>query len=96
MLNTLTVIATKTNAAQPKPAKGLPVTAPLFVKLVLVLLLVFILFNLARALFIMVKGENTQSMSRFLGRRVMFSAFVVILLLIAMGLGIIEPNPRPY
>ncbi|WP_434930726.1 DUF2909 domain-containing protein [Shewanella sp. HL-SH8] len=71
-------------------------TAPLFVKLVLVLLLVFIIFNLARALFIMVKGENTQSMSRFLGRRVMFSAFVVILLLIAMGLGIIEPNPRPY
>nr|WP_275975038.1 DUF2909 family protein [Shewanella gaetbuli] len=72
------------------------VTAPLFVKLVLVLLLLFILFNLARALFIMVKGENKQSMSPFLGRRVMFSAIVVVLLLLAMGLGIIQPNPRPY
>ncbi|GAA0786239.1 hypothetical protein GCM10009193_24410 [Shewanella aestuarii] len=71
-------------------------TAPLLVKLVLVLLLVFIMFNLARALFIMVKGENKQSMSPFLGRRVMFSALVVILLLVAMALGIIQPNPRPY
>ncbi|MCT7941355.1 MULTISPECIES: DUF2909 domain-containing protein [Shewanella] len=54
------------------------------------------MFNLARALFIMVKGENKQSMSPFLGRRVMFSALVVILLLLAMALGIIQPNPRPY
>ncbi|GIU51013.1 MULTISPECIES: DUF2909 family protein [Shewanella] len=65
-------------------------------KLVLVLLLVFILFNLARALFIMVKAETKQPMSQFLGRRVIFSALVMLLLLLALGLGWVTPNPRPY
>ncbi|WP_144211556.1 DUF2909 family protein [Shewanella donghaensis] len=65
-------------------------------KLVLVLLLVFILFNLARALFIMVKAESQQSMSQYLGRRVIFSALVMLLLLLALGFGWISPNPRPY
>ncbi|MCL1051613.1 DUF2909 family protein [Shewanella abyssi] len=65
-------------------------------KLVLVLLLVFILVNLARALWVMVKGEKSAPMSKFLGRRVIFSVLVVVLLLLALGTGIITPNPRPY
>ncbi|MEZ9198360.1 DUF2909 family protein [Shewanella sp. 10N.286.54.B9] len=65
-------------------------------KVVLVLLLLFILVNLARALFVMVKGENKVPMSQFLGRRVLFSVLVVVLLLLALGTGIITPNPRPY
>ncbi|MBB1382474.1 DUF2909 domain-containing protein [Shewanella sp. SR41-2] len=80
----------------PTLLKGLPVTTPFIVKLVLVSLLVFILFNLGRALFIMVKGEHQQSMSRFLGRRVLFSVVVIMVLLVALGLGYIQPNPRPY
>ncbi|QBF83409.1 DUF2909 family protein [Shewanella maritima] len=71
-------------------------TTPFIVKLVLVLLLIFIMFNLARALFILVKGENKQSMAPFLGKRVLFSAIAVILLLLALGFGFIAPNPRPY
>ncbi|MCL1091448.1 DUF2909 domain-containing protein [Shewanella profunda] len=65
-------------------------------KLVLVLLLLFIIFNLGRALFIMVKGDNTVPMSRYLGRRVIFSVLVILLLLVALGTGLISPNPRPY
>jgi hypothetical protein len=65
-------------------------------KLVLVLLLVFIIFNLGRALVIMVKGNQTQPMSHYLGRRVLFSVMVVALLLLALGFGLVEPNPRPY
>jgi hypothetical protein len=65
-------------------------------KIALVLLLVFIIFNLAKALIIMVKGEQTQPMSHYLGRRVLLSVLVVLLLLVALGLGIVEPNPRPY
>jgi hypothetical protein len=65
-------------------------------KITLVLLLVFIIFNLAKALIIMVKGEQTQPMSHYLGRRVLLSVLVVLLLLVALGLGIVEPNPRPY
>ncbi|WAL78793.1 MULTISPECIES: DUF2909 family protein [Shewanella] len=65
-------------------------------KLVLVLLLLFIIFNLGRALFIMVKGDNQVPMSRYLGRRVIFSVLVILLLLVALGTGLISPNPTPY
>ncbi|RTR38166.1 DUF2909 domain-containing protein [Shewanella canadensis] len=65
-------------------------------KLVLVLLLLFIVFNLARALFLLVKGDSETPMSHFLGRRIIFSLLVVVLILIALGSGVINPNPRPY
>ncbi|AEH12049.1 MULTISPECIES: DUF2909 family protein [Shewanella] len=65
-------------------------------KLVLVLLLLFIIFNLGRALFIMVRGDNQVPMSRYLGRRVIFSVLVILLLLVALGTGLISPNPTPY
>ncbi|MCG9731643.1 DUF2909 family protein [Shewanella sp. Isolate13] len=65
-------------------------------KLVLVLLLLFILFNLGRALWILVKGETNVPMSQYLGRRVIFSVLVVVLLLLVLGTGVITPNPRPY
>ena len=71
-------------------------SALLIFKFVLVLLLVFILFNLGRALFIMVKGESSVPMSQYLGRRVIFSVLVVLLLLVALGTGVITPNSRPY
>ncbi|MEI6860392.1 MAG: DUF2909 family protein [Shewanella sp.] len=65
-------------------------------KVVLVLLLLFIIFNLTRALFILVKAESKTPVSQFLGRRVILSVLVVVLILVAMGTGIITPNPRPY
>ena len=65
-------------------------------KLVLVLLLLFIIFNLGRALFILVKGDKKVPMSRYLGRRVIFSVLVILLLLVALGTGLISPNPTPY
>ncbi|MCL1038866.1 DUF2909 family protein [Shewanella submarina] len=68
----------------------------LLFKILLVLLLLFVLFNLGRALFIMLRGNSQQSMSQFLGRRVLFSALIIILLLIALGSGLVTPNPRPY
>ena len=68
----------------------------LLFKTLLVLLLLFVLFNLGRALFIMLRGDSQQSMSQFLGRRVLFSALIIVLLLIALGSGLITPNPRPY
>ncbi|MGY3572706.1 DUF2909 domain-containing protein [Vibrio sp. SCSIO 43135] len=73
----------------------------LLFKLVLVLLLLFIVFNLARAMVQMVKepsdeDENRKPMSHYLGRRVMLSAVVVVLLIVALLSGWIEPNARPY
>ncbi|QDF65707.1 DUF2909 domain-containing protein [Shewanella sp. SNU WT4] len=68
-------------------------------KIALVCLLVIIIINLGRAMFLMVRrgqGEETQSMSHYLGRRLIWSAIVVLLLLVALGFGLITPNPRPY
>ncbi|GGI81836.1 DUF2909 family protein [Shewanella gelidii] len=65
-------------------------------KVLLVLLLLFIVMSLGRALFILVKGESKQPMTHFLGRRVLLSALVILLLLLALAFGLISPNPRPY
>ncbi|MDB1126224.1 DUF2909 domain-containing protein [Vibrio algarum] len=74
----------------------------LLLKLTLVVMLFFIIFNLARALFNMVRepssaeGKNKRPMSHYLGRRLLFSALVVVLLIVALSSGLIEPNSRPY
>ncbi|WP_114765627.1 DUF2909 domain-containing protein [Vibrio rhodolitus] len=73
-------------------------------KSVLVLLLLFIIANLAKALIEMVKGpdesedeqDDQPPMSHYLGRRVVLSALAVVLMLVALLSGFIEPNSRPF
>lgn len=48
----------------------------------------------------MVKGgdqtaDNPEPMSRYLGRRVIFSLLVILLLLVALGTGLIGLNSTP-
>ena len=63
----------------------------MIIKIIIVLLLIFILFNLFRALFIMVSGKTGgRPMSHFLGRRVLFSVVVA-----ALKLGFIKANNSP-
>jgi hypothetical protein len=40
--------------------------------------------------------DSDKPMSHYLGRRVLFSAIVIILLIIALQSGLLAPNPRPY
>ncbi len=69
----------------------------MLLKLVIIALLLFIVFNLFRAGFIMLRNDPEQKqMSRFLGRRVFYSVLVLLIILVAMALGWITPNPRPY
>ncbi|MDX1539336.1 DUF2909 domain-containing protein [Arsukibacterium sp.] len=69
----------------------------MLLKLVIIALLLFIVFNLFRAGIVMLRNDPEQKqMSRFLGRRVFYSVLVLLLLLLAMALGWITPNPRPY
>ncbi|WP_026376257.1 DUF2909 domain-containing protein [Aestuariibacter salexigens] len=69
----------------------------MFVKIIIGLLLVFMIFNLGKAFFIMIRHEpGKEPMSKFIGRRVMTSALIILLILIAVATGLIEPNPRPY
>lgn len=69
----------------------------MIIKIVIVGLLVFMVFNLFRALFIMNKNDpNQPSMSTFIGRRVYLSVAIVLLLVIGLLTGVITPNQRPY
>lgn len=66
------------------------------IKIIVALLLIFMVFNLFKAMMVMLKGETTEPMSKFIGRRVLTSAIIVGLLLLALATGLITPNPRPY
>lgn len=66
-------------------------------KIILVLLLLFTLINLFRALFAMLRDDpNKPSMTHFLGRRVAFSVVVMVIIIALMATGVLTPNPRPY
>lgn len=67
-------------------------------KTVIIALLLFMVYNLFRALLIMNKKPepNQPSMTKYIGRRLMVSVAIVALLLIGLLTGLITPNPRPY
>jgi len=67
------------------------------VKIIIVGCLFFMIFSLFQALIVLNKNDpNKPSMSKFIGRRVMISAFIIILMLVAILTGVITPNPRPF
>ncbi|GHG75513.1 hypothetical protein GCM10010919_29780 [Alishewanella longhuensis] len=69
----------------------------MLIKIIITLLLLFILFNLFRAGLAMLRQQDsTVPMSHFLGKRVLFSAIALVLILVAIAAGLITPNPRPY
>lgn len=68
----------------------------MIIKIIIVLLLLFILFNLFRALFIMVSGKaDGRPMSHYLGRRVLFSVVVLVIVITALKIGFIHSNASP-
>ncbi|MFT6328589.1 MAG: uncharacterized membrane protein YjjB (DUF3815 family) [Bermanella sp.] len=68
----------------------------LYVKLTIGGLLIFMVFSLFQAMMSMLKNDQNQNMSKYIGRRVLASALIVGLILIAVATGIIQPNPTPY
>lgn len=69
----------------------------MWIKIILVTLLAIVVFSLFQALIVMLKNdEAAPKMSKFLGRRLIFSAVVILFLIILLLTGVITPNPRPY
>ncbi len=69
----------------------------MLIKLLLIALLLFIIFNLFRALYLMLRNDPSQvSMSKFLGRRVFFSATADPVGHSGDGAGLDSPHQRPY
>lgn len=67
-------------------------------KITIVVLLLFMVYNLFRALLIMNKKPDPDHppMTKYIGRRLMVSVAIVVILLIGLLTGLITPNPRPY
>jgi len=65
-------------------------------KLIIVLLLFTVIFNLFRALFAMTKNDKNQLMTKKLGQRLIFSVLTLLFILVMVNLGYITPNVRPY
>lgn len=69
----------------------------LAIKVIAVILLLLIIFNLFRALFSMLKQDpNRPPMSYFIGLRLKFTAALLLLLILCLAFGVITPNARPY
>ena len=67
------------------------------IKLLLLGLLILIVFNLIKAMTVMLKPQSqAKPMSAFIGRRLLFSVVLILLLLLALLMGWVQPNPRPY
>nr|WP_086938402.1 DUF2909 domain-containing protein [Thaumasiovibrio occultus] len=68
----------------------------MLIKALVVILLIFVILNLFRALPALLKGKQAQPLSHFLGKRLLFSVVIFALLIVAIAAGWISPNPRPY
>jgi magnesium-transporting ATPase (P-type) len=67
------------------------------IKILLVLLFLTVVVNLFRAMFSMLKqNPECPPMSHFIGKRLVFSVAIVVILFICLLFGWIEPNSRPY
>lgn len=69
----------------------------IMIKIILVALVIYMIVNLFLAMRVMMKNDTKNGpMSKYIGRRVLTSAVIVVIILIAIGTGLITPNPRPY
>ncbi len=69
----------------------------MIIKIILFGLLIYMIFNLFVAMKVMMNHDpDGEPMSKFIGRRVLTSAVIVILIIAGIATGLITPNPRPY
>jgi hypothetical protein len=70
---------------------------PVILKIVLISLVIFMIYNLFKALYLMAKNDpNSPPMSTFIGRRLIFSGLIIAIVLVGVATGLITPNARPY
>lgn len=69
----------------------------LIIKITIGLILISIVFNLFKAMKSMLKQEPDQKpMSYYIGKRLMYSGLLIVILLVCLVTGVIQPNPRPF
>jgi len=68
-----------------------------YAKILIIVLFLFILYNLAAGLFYMMKDKGQSNRTvKSLSWRIGISVAVFILLFVLQGLGYLQPNPAPF
>ncbi|PSJ45327.1 hypothetical protein C7H85_11790 [Zobellella endophytica] len=67
----------------------------MLLKLLIVLLLLMMIGNLLLGLKAMLSNRDPLLMSRYIGRRLLFAAIILLILILAMATGLLVPNPTP-
>ncbi|GHA13410.1 DUF2909 family protein [Oceanisphaera arctica] len=67
----------------------------MLLKLLIVLLLFCMIGNLLLGLKAMLSQRDPLLMSRYIGRRLLFAVFIVLLLIAALATGLLVPNTTP-
>jgi hypothetical protein len=68
----------------------------MIIKIVILAMLALMIYNLFRAMLTMNKNDpNKPTMSKYIGRRVITSIALVVLLVLGVVTGVITPNPHP-
>lgn len=69
----------------------------MLIKILIGGLILFMVFNLFKAMMIMLKNDpDSPPMSKYIGRRLFGSVAIIVLILVAIATGLITPNPRPF
>ncbi|WP_100658513.1 DUF2909 domain-containing protein [Alteromonas flava] len=69
----------------------------MLIKIILCALILFMIYNLFKAMKVMMNHDpDGEPMSKYIGRRVLTSAIIVVIILLAVATGLITPNPRPW
>lgn len=69
----------------------------MLIKIIILAAIVFMIYNLIKAMSVMRNPSKNQApMSTYIGRRVYATVFIVLLLVILMVTGVIQPNPKPF
>lgn len=67
------------------------------IKLLIAGLIIFMLYSLIRALFVMTNPKDKSTkISTYIGRRLIAGIAIIILLLLGIATGVITPNPRAF
>ncbi|MFO6424926.1 DUF2909 family protein [Motilimonas sp. KMU-193] len=66
------------------------------IKIIVIGILILVIANLAMALPTLLRQNDQSKLTQFLGRRLIGSAIILLLLFIAIALGWIQPNPAPW
>ncbi|RJG49497.1 DUF2909 family protein [Motilimonas pumila] len=68
----------------------------MLIKLLVIGATLLVIISLAASLPQFLRARENNKMTQLLGRRLLFSALILVLVIVAIATGLIQPNPSPW